>query len=110
MKKDKEKIYTKTALKREYGCTDKMFEYLPEADKIWYGRYKSQRWDAWSQAKVDEFLAKPEVIAFLAAALRLALCFFFLSSSSFSSLMSSLALFFTSLFISCSLAFRACFC
>ena len=22
MKKDKEKIYTKTALKREYGCTD----------------------------------------------------------------------------------------
>ncbi|MDH4960095.1 hypothetical protein [Ligilactobacillus salivarius] len=65
MKKDKEKIYTKTALKREYGCTDKMFEYLPEADKIWYGRYKGQRWDAWSQAKVDEFLAKPEVIALL---------------------------------------------
>lgn len=65
MKKDKEKVYTKTALKREYGCTDKMFEYLPQPDKIWYDRYKSQRWDAWSQTKVDEFLAKPEVVALL---------------------------------------------
>lgn len=65
MAKAKEEIYTKTKLKREYGCTDKMFEYLPEPDRIWYGRYKSQRWDAWSQEKVDEFLAKPEVIALL---------------------------------------------
>ncbi|MDF4191046.1 hypothetical protein PV939_06035 [Ligilactobacillus salivarius] len=65
MEKTKEEIYTKTKLKREYGCTDKMFEYLPEPDRIWYGRYKSQKWDAWSQEKVDEFLAKPEVIALL---------------------------------------------
>ncbi|WP_369352251.1 hypothetical protein AB3Q54_05180 [Ligilactobacillus agilis] len=57
----KEKIYTKTALKREFGLTDKCLAYLPPADKIWYGRYKSQRYPAWSESLIQDFLAQDEV-------------------------------------------------
>lgn len=57
----KEKIYTKTALKREFGLTDKCLTYLPPADKIWYGRYKSQRYPAWSESLIQNFLAQDEV-------------------------------------------------
>lgn len=57
----KMEIYTKTKIKREYGWTDKCMQYLPEPNKTWYGRYKSQKFPAWTKDLVDQTNARPEV-------------------------------------------------